>query len=161
MSKVINLYGGPCSGKSTTASSLFARMKKDGYKVELVTEYAKELVYEEASLDNQLKISGEQYERVRRLQGKVDYIITDSPILLGGLYCPRLYRVSLSLVLMQIHSEMDTLDIFLNRSDRYDTYGRTQTHEEARVKDEEIKSIGIPFIEIDKYDVDTILGYLK
>ena len=28
---VINLIGGPCSGKSTIAAELFARLKKNGY----------------------------------------------------------------------------------------------------------------------------------
>ena len=38
--KVINLYGGPGTGKSTTAAALFALIKREGYNVELVTEFA-------------------------------------------------------------------------------------------------------------------------
>ena len=44
--KVINLWGGPGCGKSTTAAGLFSIMKMRGHKVELVTEYAKELTYD-------------------------------------------------------------------------------------------------------------------
>lgn len=44
MTSVINLIGGPGSGKSTTAAGLFFRMKSMGVRCELVTEYAKELV---------------------------------------------------------------------------------------------------------------------
>ncbi len=44
--KVINLWAGPGAGKSTTAAGLFNLMKIRGYNVELVTEFAKEMVYE-------------------------------------------------------------------------------------------------------------------
>lgn len=43
---VINLIGSPGTGKSTIAAELFARMKWLGFDVELVSEYAKELVWE-------------------------------------------------------------------------------------------------------------------
>ena len=44
---VINLIGSPGTGKSTIAAELFARMKWLGFDVELVSEYAKELVWEQ------------------------------------------------------------------------------------------------------------------
>ena len=44
---VINLYGGPGCGKSTVSSGLFYKMKSEGYCVEYVSEYAKDLTYEE------------------------------------------------------------------------------------------------------------------
>lgn len=43
---VVNLIGSPGTGKSTIASELFAKMKWEGFDVELVSEYAKELVWE-------------------------------------------------------------------------------------------------------------------
>lgn len=56
MMKVINLFGGPGSGKSTLAAGLFERMKIQGLSVELVTEYAKDMVWERRGniLDDQL-----------------------------------------------------------------------------------------------------------
>ena len=45
---VINFFGGPGCGKSTTAAELFAKMKKANYKVELVHEVAKDFIWEEA-----------------------------------------------------------------------------------------------------------------
>ena len=47
MTTVINLIGAPGSGKTTIATDLFSKMKYLGYNVELVTEYAKELVWEQ------------------------------------------------------------------------------------------------------------------
>ena len=46
MSKIINLYGGPGVGKSTTAAGLFYKMKIAGYSCELAYEWIKLKVYE-------------------------------------------------------------------------------------------------------------------
>ena len=43
---VINMLSGPGSGKSTLAAELFVEMKKQGYKVEYLQEYAKKLVWQ-------------------------------------------------------------------------------------------------------------------
>ena len=43
---VINLIGSPGTGKSTLASELFSKMKWKGHDVELVSEYAKELIHD-------------------------------------------------------------------------------------------------------------------
>jgi hypothetical protein len=41
MTVVVNLFGGPGTGKSTTASGVFYHLKRDNRNVELVQEYAK------------------------------------------------------------------------------------------------------------------------
>ena len=88
MLKVISFFAGPGSGKSTLAASLFAFMKRQRYSVELVTEYAKELTYEEnwQALKNQLRVFNEQHCRQQRLIGKVEWAITDSPLPLSLVY---------------------------------------------------------------------------
>ena len=55
---VVNLYGGPGSGKSTTAAGIFSELKMLGLNTELVTEYAKDKVWEkhESILDNQIYV---------------------------------------------------------------------------------------------------------
>ena len=67
--KVINLFGGPGVGKSTTASGLFYEMKKARLEVELVTEYAKDAVWEGRTslLDDQIYIFAKQQRRISRL----------------------------------------------------------------------------------------------
>lgn len=88
MTKVINIIGAPGVGKSTFAAKLFAEMKAQGFSCELVQEFAKEMVYanNDKLRNDQLIVMAEQYRRTFVLDGKVDYIITDSPILLGVIY---------------------------------------------------------------------------
>ena len=81
--KVINLFGGPGVGKSTAAAGLFYEMKKRQLSVELVTEYAKDMVWENRQniLDDQIYIFAKQQRRIARLRDHhIDWVITDSPI---------------------------------------------------------------------------------
>ena len=45
MTIIINMISGPGSGKSVLAAELFVEMKKQGYNVEFLQEYAKKLVW--------------------------------------------------------------------------------------------------------------------
>ena len=85
---VINIYGGPCCGKSTTAAAVFAELKIQGYNVELVTEYAKGMTWQDSMkvLKNQIYVFGKQHHYLTRPQNQVDFIITDSPILMSIVY---------------------------------------------------------------------------
>lgn len=136
MTQVINLYGGPGTGKSATAAGLFFFMKVAGYKVELVTEYAKDMVWSDRTnmFEYQEYIFAKQRHRIERLMSKVDYIITDSPINLGHFYMPpgRVYA-EFGDFMDACYDTYDNLNILLQRpSDRpYEQYGRVQTEEEA------------------------------
>ena len=44
---VVNLFGVPGAGKSTGAAYIFAMLKMYGINAELITEYAKDKVWEE------------------------------------------------------------------------------------------------------------------
>jgi len=137
--KVINLFGGPGAGKSTTAAGLFFLMKTDPSirSVELVTEFAKDLVYaerfKELEGNNQLYITAKQFSRLKRLSNQVDYAITDSPIIQSLMYTPRDYFPSFGSLLKEIYSSFDNINIFIKRVKPYKKYGRAQTEEESDV----------------------------
>lgn len=86
---LINLFAGPSAGKTTAALELTAALKKKGFNVEYVSEYAKELVLENKTelLKNQVHVTDEQFHRLDRLRNSgVEIIVTDSPVLLGKVY---------------------------------------------------------------------------
>lgn len=147
MTLVVNLYGGPGTGKSTLAAQLFAELKWAGYECELITEYAKKLVWQDATdiLSDQIYVFGKQQHMLQVLNDQVDVIITDSPILLSIIYGKEfgtcLQRDALNRLAVRTHETYDNLDIFLRRTKPYVESGRLQTHEEAKELDSEIWSL--------------------
>lgn len=133
--KVINIYGGPGSGKSTTAAGLFNLMKGMEYRVELVTEFAKDLTYrkDDSTLHNQLAILGEQDRRIRSLVGQVDWVITDSPLPLGLAYMSEEYSAWLPQAIWAAFGRYQNYHVLVERPDDrpYAHYGRSQTEGEA------------------------------
>ena len=85
---LVNLFGAPGAGKSTGAAYIFSQLKMRGINAELVTEFAKDKVWEgsRAVFENQAYIFGKQYFRISRCADQVDVIVTDSPLLLSILY---------------------------------------------------------------------------
>lgn len=85
---LVNFYGEPGAGKSTGAAYVFSKLKLAEVNCELVTEVAKDLVWEDRSLalGCQAYVFGSQVLRLERLRGKVDVVLTDSPIALGAFY---------------------------------------------------------------------------
>ena len=141
--KVVNLFGGPGVGKSTLACDLFSFMKKRGDNVELVTEYAKDMVYEgrDNILNDQLYILAKQNRRLARLaESGVEWAVTDGPLPLGLVYGAA-ESFPLVQMIMECYSKYDNFNFFLERSKfvDYQPEGRVQqTVEEALVKDLEI-----------------------
>lgn len=134
MTKVINLFAGPGAGKSTIAAGLFYEMKIRNIKCELVTEYAKDMTYEKRTnvLSDQLYILAKQNRKLSRLIGEVDYIITDSPLLIGLMYMPDNYFSTFSSLVHEIFESYNNINFFINRTKAYQTYGRNQTEEQAK-----------------------------
>jgi hypothetical protein len=141
--KVINLFGGAGIGKSTIAARTFSELKMLGKEVELVQEYAKEMVWENRQpiLDEQLYVFAKQYRRMSRLIGKVEYIITDSPITLGIIYTNEDYFRNLKPLILEAHGSFNNINIMLDRTATYNPHGRQQTEEEAIAIDNRLREM--------------------
>lgn len=169
----INLFGGPGLGKSTIASGLFYNMKIQNYKVEFIPEYAKELTYanDYTKLSDQLHILGEQHHRMFRLKDKVDYIIHDSPFIMGLVYLQDdtpLPKEIYEEFVITMFKNYNNLNVFLKRNlnNEYQEYGRSQSLDEAIEKDIQIKELldrfGVKYVEIDSnsFTIETILSLI-
>jgi thymidylate kinase len=139
--KVINFYGGPGSGKSTAAAGLFYILKKAKYNVELVTEFAKDLVYDESlkKLSRQNYVFANQEYRLSRLQNSVEIAITDSPLLLSTFYAPSDYPMSFKDFCVDLYKTYDNYSFFIERNHAYVETGRLQTEEESDKISQDIK----------------------
>lgn len=139
---VVNLYGGPSTGKSTTAAGVFYHLKQKGVNCELAREYAKDVVWKEATsiLSDQNYIFAKQNNKLQYLVGKVDVIITDSPLLLSLIYGDQEPETFKQHVLSTYRS-YNNLNIMLNRVKKFNPSGRLQTEEEAKVIDQTCRDL--------------------
>ena len=166
---VVNLYGGPGTGKSTNAAGLFHRLKTMGIDCEMVREYAKDLVWEERTVEfgNQISILGKQIKRIESLIGKVDTIITDSPVLLSGYYNNFYNKDAFDKIMLETQKRYNSLDIFLVRKKKYNPNGRNQTKEQAEEIDGGVRNyldkLNIPYEVVDADDkcIDRLVELVK
>ncbi len=153
--KIINIFGGPGTGKSVTAANLFAEMKKKQLNCELVTEYAKELVYDESYkvMENQIWIFANQHHRMNRLKEKVDYIVTDAPLFNSIVYSGKgeENKAFHNFVLGEFN-KYNNLNIFLERETEYRKEGRYQDLDGAIEIDNEVircfKYFEVPYVKL-------------
>lgn len=118
---VINAFAGAGAGKTTACHMIAAELKKRGYVAEYVSEYAKDLVWDKkyAMLDgkerNQFEILKEQLHRMDNKIGKVDFIVTDAPVLLNQIYNQELTDYYKEM-LISINTDYSNFNFFINRN---------------------------------------------
>lgn len=163
---VVNLFGAPGAGKSTGAAAIFSKLKMIGINAELIGEFAKDKVWEENSevFKNQAYIFGKQSFRQSRCDGKVDVMITDSPLPLSILYnTDPCLTENFNLTVMDVFNSYNNLNFYINRVKKYNPKGRNQTEEESNSLVEPLKELlkerNIPFEEVngDKQGYDYIV----
>jgi len=171
---VINLIAGPGTGKSTTAAGVFHELKCAGINAELVTEYAKDKVWEQhfKILENQVYILGKQFHRLYRMIDQVDIVVTDSPLILslyynnGKLGIGKLGDYFQGLV-SELYNLFDNHNFYLVREKAFNPKGRMETEKKARQIDVELKNIltthHLPFIELpgNRTAVQKIVQYTR
>lgn len=137
----INLFGGPGTGKSTTAAWLYYELKQRSFSVELVGEYVKSWAYQKRQIQqfDQVYLFGKQMQyEYRYLSNEIKNTVTDSPTLLSSVYA-RLYNPTSKVWkhLFELNKEYDKsnpyFNVFLIRSSsiEYQQEGRYQTFDEA------------------------------
>ncbi len=138
---VINLFGGPGSGKSTLAADLFSEMKKHDYQVEMVREWVKLWAWEgrEMNYADQVIVFGHQVQEETSLYGKVDVIITDSPLILSAFYEAITYKshhllaAAENVMRLAKFDNVEYWNLLVKRDWPYQTSGRFQTEAEAKI----------------------------
>lgn len=148
---LVNLFGAPGAGKSTGAAYIFSQLKMRGINAELVTEFAKDKVWEgsKAVFENQAYIFGKQYFRISRCADQVDVIVTDSPLLLSILYNnDEDLGGTFDAVVRRVAKKYNSKNYYLKRVKDYNPSGRFQTEEESDEIAIELKRL------LDREDVD-------
>lgn len=150
---VVNLFGTPSSGKSTGAAYIFSQLKMRGINAELVTEFAKDKVWENNTevFKNQAYIFGKQSYRMSRCKNKVDIIITDSPLPLSIFYNKdKSLTENFNKSVMDVFNSYNNLNYFLVRTKPYNPSGRLQTEEESNALELPMKRLlrkrNIPYL---------------
>jgi hypothetical protein len=140
---IINLFAGPCGGKSVIAAGVFSLLKMHGINTELVTEVAKELSWENRleAIRDQYSVWANQRYRIQRLINKVDIIITDSPLILSNIYGKNISDQFYNMVINDFKKYNNTNFLINRLDDHFSKIGRIHNYEESINKDKEIKKL--------------------
>jgi nicotinamide riboside kinase len=162
--KIINLYGGPGTGKSTSAAYMYYLLKSSGKSAELIREYVKDWAWEDRKITdyNQMYFLGKQIRKESMVYGKVDWAVTDCPVLISALYsslyCDSIVEEGVTSGARSFYKKAEKdgykhYHIFLKRTKQYNPDGRYQTEKEAIEIDNKmkayLKSFGCDIIELD------------
>ncbi len=144
---IINVYGGPGAGKSTSAAYLYYLLKVAGENVELVREYVKDWAWEGRKFGayDEIYFLGKQVRHESMLFGKVDYIVTDAPVYMtayyASIYCSPTLAKGVMAEAQAFYQQVvedghQHLHIMLNRIRPYVQEGRYQNESQAHAVDD-------------------------
>ena len=150
MTIIVNFFCEAGGGKSSISTGVFSELKWMGVNCEYTPEWCKNMVWEErpAPFKNQNYIFGKQHYNIQRLVGKLDVIITDSPILLSAFYNNKSEENEIfNQHVLNEFNKFNNVNYFLKRVKPFQPKGRFQTAEEAKQDDILLKEL------LDKYGV--------
>lgn len=161
---IINVYGGPGAGKSTSAAYLYYLLKIARENVELVREYVKDWAWEGRKFGayDEIYFLGKQVRHESMLFGKVDWIVTDAPVYMtayyASIYCSKTLAHGVLSEAKAFYQQVaedghQHLHIMLNRIRPYVQEGRYQNESQAHSVDdgvgEMLQKLGIRVISAD------------
>jgi hypothetical protein len=174
--KYINFVGGPSVGKSLMSALTYVELKALGYSCEMVQEHVKMLIYRENfdMLNCQWLVSYEQYKMLQALQGKVDFVCADSPLLIGLFYnryhVPNVCDIEKTEACIRQNMEklQPCVNIFLERNENhaFEESGRIHGLEESKQIDGYLKDLldglHLPYLSVksDRASMPKILDYV-
>ena len=135
---VIDLFGGPGSGKSSALFDIMSYCKKNNIDAEAATEYAKEPIVRGVKLvpTDQVYLLAKQHKKESTFYGKTDYIITDCPMWMSIAYEKELsnppYVAKKIIEKYLAHSpNVEHRPVLIKRPKNYNPSGRRQSEDEA------------------------------
>lgn len=146
--KIIGFYGGPGIGKSTAAWTAAAWLKRRGASVELANEYVKKWVWQNREITplDELVVLGRQIAEEADLIGKVEYVVTEKPVLLDLAYCriyqPECITRAVEATIAAHYAHIASLGhqhinvLFKRTAQRYDNRGRFENRKQAQLVDQ-------------------------
>ena len=139
---VVNIIGGPGTGKSILASEVFSKLKRDGVTCDVAWEYIKRKLREKALkvVQSQLYLFGKQQFQLFTMKDEVEVVITDAPLLLLSYYDKTRCAYLRDMVINE-YNKYNNLLYFIERdlSVEYETEGRYQDLEGAKEVDIELR----------------------
>lgn len=138
---VVNLHGGPGAGKSTTSTGVFSLAKIHDVNTEYVNEYAKDRAWEGTLMQasyNPFYILTKQYQKQMRLNGKVAFMITDSPLLQASVYSNDKFFKEYA---KNLFDRFENINYFIRRKKVFNPKGRGHNLKQAKQLDRKIKNV--------------------
>lgn len=148
---VINIFGGPGVGKSTTAWKVSSALSELGYIVEYLPEFAKGLTWSNSHhvLRDQLYVFANQVHPLEMTRDKaLDFVVVDSPLPTSLVYMPPDFYKSFEPLVIEVFKSFTNMTYLLRRETQYVDVGRSQSPEEATLIDKRIAEI------LKKHDIE-------
>ena len=134
---ILNLFGAPNSGKTSTAAGLFAALKRAGVECDYVPELVRMAHYVENKtlLADELYLLAEKNHRMKALEGAgIEVAITDGPVLNSLVYRPKEYYPTFDQLVREVHDGYDNLNIYLPGVRNFSSIGRGEKNEHAAMR---------------------------
>lgn len=153
----INLFGVPGAGKTLASMEISAHLKRQGHDVYQLQEYAAYLVVAGRTTElteEQGLVLAKQNHIHRIINGKFDYAVTDSPLLLCPFYAPATYPAPFLPFARALFESYRNVNFFVRSHPvrHWSTTGRRHSKHEAVEAEPKMLSFlaanEVPFVEV-------------